>query len=318
MLSCVFFTVPSITGCNQLDPPQTEIPEDLTVPFTVTIFTDVHHADKDKNVEWNCSKATTKLQKILSDTPNSAFYISLGDAVDSLPKNSTIFYDELADLYKQNNLNIFNLDGKNYVDGNRMIYNLMGNHEAGHVAKSLLANYIPYRENIGSAFSWKYKGVLFVAIDACYDSKDMSDSIESLVSGPKSFGIPQAQFDFIKQELDTKINSNVKSIVWLSHIAYKDIEESTRNKLANLMTNYNLPVTIFEGHTHISNTYKVFDETVQTKTKLNVYTLPPVTNDFTKLYNSDDRNLSCPYYNVTFKNGLISKVDRVTNNKIAK
>lgn len=314
----MFLTVPYFAGCNQPETPQTEPPEDLTTPFTVTIFTDVHHADKDKSAEWNCSKATTKLQNILDNTKSSAFYISLGDAVDSLPANSTIFYDELISIYKQNKLNIFNLKGENYVQGNRMIYNLMGNHEAGHVAKSLLSEYIPYRENIGCAFTWKHKGILFVAIDACYDSKDMSDSIQSLVSGPKSFGIPQAQFDFIKQELDSKVDSNVKSIVWLSHIAYKDIEENTRVKLANLMTGYNLPVTIFEGHTHISNTYKVFDETVPTKTKLNVYTLPPVTNDFTKLYNSDDRNLSCPYYNVTFKNGLISKVDRILNNRIPK
>lgn len=121
--------------------------------FTVTIFSDVHHGDYNYN-DFACTDGLKKLEKILIETPESEFYVNLGDMVDYLKDGKTDFYDEVAAVLRGHNLNLYHPEEKNYAAGGRTIYNLMGNHEAAFIRKAELSDYIPYVEGVGSVYSF--------------------------------------------------------------------------------------------------------------------------------------------------------------------
>ncbi|MBR2968512.1 MAG: metallophosphoesterase [Clostridia bacterium] len=265
--------------------------------FTATIFTDVHHGDFNYN-DFKCTNALRKLQKIIDETPNSDFYINLGDMVDYLKNGKVTFYEEVAAKLRENNLNIYNVEGKNYVEGNRMVYNVLGNHETAYVPKADLKEFIPYVEGVGCVYSFQIKDVLFVSIDANFDRETQSDE-PAIMRGSTKFTIPQKVISWAKEEVKSKINDSVKGIVWLSHIAFKDIDNTSRFELVDALNEYGLPLTIFEGHTHSEAYYRWYDDADETKTIASVYTLPAVTTAETY-----------KYYNVTFSNGTVKEIDK--------
>ena len=101
-----------------------------------------------------------------------------------------------------------------------------------------------------------------------------------------------------------QMDGNVKGIVWISHIALQDIDAESQDKLLGELKAYGLPMTVFEGHTHIENYKELIDETTG-EVYCKVYTLPAVV-----LYDN------YPYYNVTFVNGEVWYVDKHTTGTI--
>ena len=152
--------------------------------FTVTIFSDVHHGDYNYN-DFACTDGLKKLEKILIETPESEFYVNLGDMADYLKDGKTDFYDEVAAVLRGHNLNLYHPEEKNYAAGGRTIYNLMGNHEAAFIRKAELSDYIPYVEGVGSVYSFRHGGILFLAIDANFDRETGSDEPSVLRTSTK-------------------------------------------------------------------------------------------------------------------------------------
>ena len=97
----------------------------------------------------------------------------------------------------------------------------------------------------------------------------------------------------------------IKSIVWISHIAYKDIDSKSRENMARTFLKRGLPVCVFEGHTHIE---KFYTEVVDGKS-LNIYTLAPVTFEFT--IPNDQRASSYFYYQVVFSDGKMKSIESI-------
>lgn len=275
-------------------------PEAEEKTFMVTIFSDVHHGDNNYN-DFACTNGLKKLRQILAETPESDFYVNLGDMVDYLKDGKITFYDEVAEVLHENDLNIYHPEGKDYVEGRRTIYNLMGNHETAYVPKSLLKDYIPYVEGVGSVYSFRYGEILFLCIDANFDRATGSD--EASVMRPSTkFVIPDAVLEWAKAEAAAKIDDGVKGIVWLSHIAFKDIENTSRFALVNELNRYGLPLTVFEGHTHVESFDQWYDDDDPEKILVTIYTLPAVTSGETY-----------KYYNVTFAGGTVRQIDKHTD-----
>jgi hypothetical protein len=274
---------------------QTETENRKSSSFAVTFMSDIHFDANDYG-DFYCTKAEAKLNQIVKETPGSRFYVNLGDTVNSLP-NAQLnnFYDAVTAM-KALDLNIYNSEGTGYVEGNRMIYNLAGNHEAAYVGKDVLKDYIPYVEGVGSAAVFKQEDVMFVAVDAIF-TRNGSDAPEDILSC-KEFTIPDAQIAWLTAEVQKQMDSSVKGIVWISHIALQDIDAQSQGKLLGALKEYGLPMTVFEGHTHIEAYQELRDETTG-EVYCKVYTLPAVT--ITNGY---------PYYTVTFVNGEVWYLDK--------
>ena len=269
--------------------------------MTVTFMSDLHFDSNDYG-DFHCTDAETKLNHIVNETQGSRFYVNLGDTVNSLP-NAQLnnFYDAICAM-KANNLNVYNSEGKGYTEGNRMIYNLAGNHEAAYVEKSVLKDYIPYVEGVGSAAVFKQGDLMFVAVDANF-TRDGSDAPEDILPC-REFTIPDAQIAWLKTEVAKQMDSSVKGIVWISHIALQDIDAESQGKLLGELKSYGLPMSVFEGHTHIEAYTELVDQTTG-EVYCKVYTLPAVT--LVDKY---------PYYNVTFVDGEVWYVDKHTTGTI--
>ena len=265
--------------------------------FTVTIFSDVHHGDYNYN-DFACTDGLKKLEKILIETPESEFYVNLGDMVDYLKDGKTDFYDEVAAVLRGHNLNLYHPEEKNYAAGGRTIYNLMGNHEAAFIRKAELSDYIPYVEGVVSLYSFRHGGILFLAIDANFDRETGSDEPSVLRTSTK-FILPEAVLNWAAAETAAKMDDGVKGIVWLSHIAFKDIENESRFRLVFELNKYGVPLTVFEGHTHAEAFDEWYDDDNPDRTLVTIYTLPAVTSGATY-----------KYYNVTFSEGKVKQIDK--------
>ena len=167
--------------------------------------------------------------------------------------------------------------------------------------KSVLKDYIPYVEGVGSAAVFKQGDLMFVAVDANF-TRNGSDAPEDILPC-REFTIPEVQIAWLTQEVQKQMDETVKGIVWISHIALQDIDAESQGKLLGALKTYGLPMSVFEGHTHIENYSELTDSTGKVYCK--VYTLPAVT--LVDKY---------PYYNVTFVNGEVWNVDKHTTKSI--
>ena len=281
---------------------QTAMENRESASLTVTFMSDIHFDSSDYG-DFYCTKAETKLNHIVNETPGSRFYVNLGDTVNSLPEaRLNNFYDAISAMQALD-LNVYNSAGTGYTEGNRMIYNLAGNHEAAYVEKSVLKDYIPYVEGVGSAAVFKQGDVMFVAVDAIF-TRSGSDAPEDILSCTE-FTIPDAQINWLTAEVQKQIDSTVKGIVWISHIALEDIDATSQGKLLGELKGYGLPMTVFEGHTHVEAYNELIDATTG-EVYCKVYTLPAVT--ITNGY---------PYYTVTFVNGEVWNLDKHTTQTIS-
>ena len=267
--------------------------------LTVTFMSDMHFDEKDYG-SFHCTQAEAKLKQIVSETPGSRFYINLGDTVNSLDGKLNNMYDA-ASVMKELGLNVYNTAGTGYTEGNRMMYNLCGNHEAAYYYKSDLKDYIPYVDGVGTVGVFKYEDLMFVMVDALFDSNGADDP--ATVFATKFFTIPDVVINWIEAEVESQMDATVKGIVLLNHVALQDIDDS-KYVLLNAIKEYGLPITVFDGHTHEEAYHELTDD-VTSEVYCVEYTLPAVTVGD-----------SYPYYNVTFKDGKVLYVEKHTDNNI--
>ena len=280
---------------------QTEMANRESASLTVTFMSDLHFDSNDYG-DFHCTDAGEKLSHIVNETQSSRFYVNLGDTVNSLPNGQmNNFYDAMSAM-KSHNLNIYNSEGKGYTEGNRMMYNLPGNHEFAYVEKSAFKDYIPYVEGVGSAAVFTYEDLMFVAVDAMF-TRTGSEAPEDILPC-KEFTIPDKEIAWLTAEVAKQMDEGVKGIVWISHVALQDIDETSKGKLLGELKGYGLPMSVFEGHTHIEAYTELVDQTTG-EVYCKVYTLPAVT--------LVDRY---PYYNVTFVDGEVWYVDKHTTGTI--
>ena len=277
-----------------------EMESKQSASLTITFMSDIHFDEKDYG-DFHCTQAEAKLKQIVSETPGSRFYVNLGDTVNSLPDgNMNNMYDAISTM-KELDLNVYNSDGTGYDEDNRMIYNLCGNHEAAYVLKSELKDYIPYVEDVGTVGVFKYEDLMFVMVDALFDSNGADDP--ATVFETKFFTIPDVVINWITAEVASQMDETVKGIVLLNHVALQDIDDS-KYTLLNAIKGYGLPMTIFDGHTH-AEAYHELTDSVTGEVYCTEYTLPAVT-----------LNSGYPYYSVTFKDGKVWYVDKHTTQTI--
>ena len=259
----------------------------------ITVMSDIHH-DTANYGGFYCLKSLNKLRTILQNSQDSRFLISLGDIVNSQDGSFRNYYDVMA-VMKEFGLNIFNSNGTEYEEGGRMMYNLLGNHEVAYDRKELFKDYAPYVEGVGSTAVFKYEDLMFVAVDALF-TRDGYDDPEHMLTCTE-FMIPDNEINYLKNQVSAQMDASVKGIVWISHIALQDIDVTSKGKLLNELKFYDLPMTVFEGHTHVEKYQELKDE--QGKVYCQVYTLPAVV-----LYDN------YPYYDVIFRDGKIWCVDK--------
>lgn len=267
-------------------------------PFTFTIFSDLHYGDHNYN-DFECSKGLGKLQRIIDETAESDFYVSLGDTVDMLKNHNTGMFDDVAEVMRDNNLQIFNNEGEQVLqEGKRWIYNLMGNHEAATIEKSALREYVPYVDEVGSVFHFTYNNVLFIGLDANFESVSGKDDCDIMQTARK-FTIPPQVMQWLKTAVSENMTDDIDGIIWLSHIAFKDIIHETRWELIEELDQYGKPVTILEGHTHKEAYDKFYDDANPEHVYCEIYTLPATTSSPTY-----------KYYNVMIEDGKIKDIDK--------
>ena len=143
---------------------------------------------------------------------------------------------------------------------------------------------------------------MFVAVDANF-TRAGSDAPDDILPC-REFTIPDAQINWLKAEVQKQMDSTVTGIVWISHIALQDIDAQSQGKLLGELKGYGLPMTVFEGHTHVEAYTELVDETTG-EVYCKVYTMPAVT--ITNGY---------PYYTVTFVNGEVWHLDKHTTQTI--
>ena len=261
--------------------------------LTITFMSDLHIDTSDYG-GFYCTKSKDKFREIIKETPSSRFYINLGDTVNSMYGSYYTYYDAIS-VMKECGLNVYNNDSIGYIPENKMIYNLLGNHEVAYQTKDAFKEYTSYIDGVGNALVFKYEDLLFVQVDAL-STRSGSESPDDLITTTE-FMIQDKVINYLKQEVESQMDSSIKGIVWISHIAYQDIDEVSRELLLNELKSYNLPISIFEGHTHIESYKELKDNSGNIYAK--VYTLPAVT-----LYDN------YPYYNVTFKDGEVLYIDK--------
>ena len=266
---------------------------DPTTECSATFFSDVHHSDTvfGQYDQWT-TYGLKKLGKILEETKDANFYVDFGDFVQYLNNKSPALYTEA-----------YNFMTDNIADGQRH-YHLMGNHEAAYIHKSQLSDYIPYTEGIGSAYVFEESNMLFVAVDANYDS---SNGLDTSLGNTTKFTIPQAQIDYLAEQVKLKMHDGINGIVWISHIAFTDIDKTQRWALVRELYEFGLPLTIFEGHTHT----EAFDTFTNDDLTVGVYTLTSVNVDFALGMGSTEQKEQYVYYNVTFKDGMVESIEKI-------
>ena len=281
--------------------------------FTFTVFSDVHHDYGRNTYEWPCAHSLEKVKKIIEETPDSEFYIQLGDFSDAYRKE----WDEAMAFVKENGLVPYDPESTETHEGKRILYNLLGNHEAAYAEKSSYSDYVPYVENVGSVYGFTHKGVLFLAIDALFNYVTKTDDPETIrktqstgmAVDSNKFTIADPVIAWAENKARDEINEangGIKSIVWLSHIAFKDIDKTSAWTLIDKLNAFGLPLTILEGHTHVGLEQHFDDyDGDEWNTKVDIYTLPAVVTGYTYAY-----------YNLTFEGGVLKSVDKFTENVI--
>ena len=270
------------------------VSKDLSNLTKVTIMSDLHN-DTQNYGGFHCLETKEKFEKIMEETKDSDFYINLGDTVNSCVNNLNNYY-EMISLMKHYGLNVYNSQGTGYEEGNKMMYNLLGNHEVAYNEKSDFKDYIPYEDGIGSAGVFINSDMLFVSVDALFDRNGFDDPEHILPC--TEFTIPDAEINYLKQQVSNNMNNSIKGIVWISHVALQDIDATSKNKLLSYLKSYELPMTVFEGHTHIEN-YSTLTDSSTGKVYCEVYTLPAVVLED-----------NYKYYNVYFENGKVKFIDK--------
>ena len=265
--------------------------------FQVTFFTDLHHGDAEHG-DFNCKRAFWKLGRILDATAKSSFYVSLGDLVDFLHEDSTDLYEEAVAFLEKRDV-CSQTDG---VSG-RAVYHVLGNHESAFIEKQRLDAYIPHREGVGSTYIFRRGDVLFAVLDGNFDRATGSDA-PCVMRESREFVFPPAQIRWVKEELARHMSDEIQTVVWLCHVAYKDIAENSREDMARAFLSFGRPVLIFEGHTHIERFYSV---AVDGK-EIPVFTLAPVTFDFTVPEEKRAESFFC--YTATFEGGMLRSVEK--------
>ena len=271
--------------------------------MTATFFSDLHYGNHDYN-DFTCKRGLEKLGRTIAETPNSDFYVNLGDFIDNMEKKTSL-YEEAINFLKERNIEIYNI-GKNKAENSRFMYTLIGNHETNTYPKANIGSILPYVEGVGQVFRFKSCGILFVAIDANFNRENGSDAMADMYC--TAFTIPDKQIEWFKKTVDDNLTDDVKELVILSHIAAKDIKQSVFWQLIDYVTE-NYPshhITMFDGHTH-ARAYNDYTDDVTNISYFTEYTLPAVTS-----------GSKYEYYNVTFKDGAIEKVDMILNNDIDK
>lgn len=274
--------------------------------FTVTFITDVHHGDREHPLFF-CKGALEKVRRIIKATPKSEFYINLGDATDYLFNGELFLYEQFIQTFKENGVDCYNLKNNDYIEGNRKIYNAIGNHEVECLTygKKSIAKYIPYVDNVGCSYVFTHSDVIFVVVDANFSASTLRDG-PSDIHCNKLYLIPDRQIEYLKCEIDKVIDESVNGIVWLSHISHDYVDVESADKLLKVLQSYQKEVTIFEGHTHVGSS-RVYSSTGKDVT-INV--LAPVTGDFT--LKDKERDPFYHYYNVTFSEGKVKKFEKTT------
>ena len=273
--------------------------------LTITFMSDMHFDTRDYG-DFHCTESEAKLKQIVSETQGSRFYINLGDTVNSLPDGKLENMYDAVRVMKELDLNVYNSQGTGYIDGNRMMYNLAGNHEIAYVEKSVLKDYTPYVEGVGTVAVFKYEDLMFVAVDGLFTRTGSDDPADILGSGTPctEFSITETVYNWLTAEVASQMDATVKGIVWISHIPLKDLDDDSKNAMLGMLKAYGLPMTVFEGHTHQEAYAELTDESTG-EVYCKVYTLPAVT-----LFDN------YPYYNVTFKDGAVWSVEKRTTETI--
>ncbi len=290
-MSLVFLSGPAPTAPS-LIPNNTE-----AASFTCTVFSDVHHGDRNYN-DFACTNALKKLRRILAETQDADLLLNLGDFADYLKDGSITFYEEAARVLTEHDLCIYHPNTTPCPAGKRPICNVIGNHEAAYVKKSDLRDYVPYVEGVGCVYTFRYRDVLFVSVDACFDRATGCDDPSVMITSV-TFTIPEAVRRRVVSEVKAAMDASVKGIVWISHIAFKDIDNDSRMEMAESLCAFGVPVTMFAGHTHVELHHHLIDEADPTRPPVEIYTLPAVT--------SGNRYR---YWQVTFADGRVRSVER--------
>jgi len=256
--------------------------------FTAIFFTDVHHSDKvfGARGEWS-TLGLTKLERVLEESADCDFYVDFGDLSQYLPDGSTALYEEAYSFVSART------HGKRH-------YHLMGNHEAAFVEKSALSQFIPYKDGIGSAFVFEEGDVLFVAVDACFDRATALDGDLRRVT---EFTIPKVQIDYLSSEVKARMHGGIKGIVWVSHVAFKDIDDA-KWQLVGELSAYGMPLSVFEGHTHSES----FHTLTNGDLRVDIYTMTSVNVDFVLGGDLSKQRAQYVYYIVKFKDGRVESV----------
>ena len=242
--------------------------------FTFCVFSDLHHGYENYNC-FKCTEGLARLQRILDESKNAEFFLSLGDFADHL-SGGVQLYEELFDFLAKKNIRLF--DGATPLQANeRYLYNVVGNHEIAYTPKSDLKPFTPIVDEVGNVFAFTHKEVLFLAYDAIFSAKNGQDTPQDILP-TTSITIPENTLAYIRTILDKNLTNSIKSIVAFSHVCLKVIEEKAKEKLLDLLLSYRLPVYLFEGQAHREN-YQIFAS--EKGNFVHVFTLPAVCDNDT-------------------------------------
>ncbi len=284
------------------------LPAQSTAPggacFRCTVFSDVHHGDRNYN-DFTCLSARKKLRRILEETQDSDLLINLGDFADYLKDGQITFYEEAAAVLAENHLRMYRPDSKDGAETERTILSVIGNHEAAYVPKSALRDYLPYMDGVGCVYTYRHEDVLFISVDACFDRATESDDPSVMITSV-TFTIPVAVRRAVHDSVEAAMDGTVRGIVWLSHIAFKDIDNDSRMAVAADLCRFGLPVTMFAGHTHYEINQYLVAEDAPTHPRAELYTLPAVTS-----------GAHYRYWQVTFESGRVREIERRYDSVIA-
>lgn len=262
--------------------------------FRFCVFSDLHYGYANYNV-FSCTDGIKKLNAIIDDTQSCDFYLNLGDFADNLLDGTDRPYVELQKALLSRGITMYNGDNEP-IAPLKPIYSVAGNHEIAYMPKSILNPYMPIVDGIGNVFAFSKNNVAFLGYDAIFSAKTGTDTASDIIQ-TLQYTIPDKVLEYVQKQLDAVITSKTESIVAFTHVSCKNISESSRSALFSILTSFNIPVVIFEGHAHREN-YQVF--TNEKGNKVEVYTLPAVTDYQT--YN---------YYDVTMRNGKVFRINLI-------
>jgi len=240
--------------------------------YKFCVFSDLHHGYVNYNV-FRCDQGLSRLTKILNESKDCDFLLSLGDFADNL-LNGVKPYEELYALLDSHGARLFN--GNNATRDKQMVYNVVGNHEITYLEKEKLRDYIPYVEGAGNVYAFRHRDTLFAAYDALFTADEEDDS-PTHIRPCQHYTIPAKTIASLKKLIEENVDG-CKSIVAFTHICLKSIKESAKQAWLETLLAYGLPVYIFEGHAHREN-YQLF--LGDNGNSAHVFTLPAVCDDDT-------------------------------------